>query len=60
METLAEWGTVVVPVGPAVGSPVGWLDDGASFVEEAVRRGQGQREDGGRELHVACACAVEC
>ena len=37
------------------------LDDGASFVEEAVCRGQGQREDGGRELaHVACACAVEC
>ena len=25
----------------------------------AVRRSQGQREDGGRE-HLACACAVEC
>ena len=32
------------------------LDDGASFVEEAVRRGQGQREDGGRELVHGCLC----
>ena len=32
------------------------LDVGASFLEEAVRRGQGQREDGGRELVHACLC----
>ena len=32
------------------------LDDGASFVEEAVRRGQGQREDSGRELAHGCLC----
>ena len=30
------------------------LDDGASFVEEAVRGGQGQREDGSRELAHGC------
>ncbi len=32
------------------------LLDVASFVEEAVIRGQGQREDGGRELVHGCLC----